>query len=126
MPRREPRSGPGIGDDPDPDREIHADLAGFKIDLDQVGRHGHSPPVSHELGESAADRQHDIGVGYDGSGSGRTSVPERKRVAFVEEALAVERGHHWRAEPGGQGLDGLGCARPECASSRQDDWSLST
>ena len=99
---------------------------GFEIDLDQVGGHGHSPPVGHDLGEAAADGEHDIGVRQHASRARRARVAERERMAFVEQSLAVERGDHRRAEPAWPGFrSAAGCARPERTAAGQNDRSSS-
>ena len=50
-----------------------------------------------------------------------TRMSERKRVAFVEQALAVQRGHDRRTQAAGESFDGRGRARPEGTSAGQDD-----
>ncbi len=84
-------------------------------------RDRHPPPVGEDLGEPAADGQHDIGVRQDNLRTDRTGMPQRERVALVEQALAVERGDHRCAEAAGQVFDRLGRARPECAAAGQND-----
>ena len=84
----------------------------------------HPPPVGHDLGEPAADGEHDVGMRQRHAGPGRAGMAQRERVSLVEQALAVERGDDGCAEPPREGLDLGGRSRPEGASAGQDDRAL--